>query len=171
MTRFIMIAATMLLKKSYVNHKLVTVAFPINTTNKILELFAEYENKKSKEVISKISQETMENWYDMVSIQNELKDMDEAYYGNYYFSYYGGEIVKYLSNNLENKFDSSKEYYFICINYNTDRNYMQLYYFTNDIKPINEIVKKDIKKVERENNEYYERLQNEYDMVVTNIKE
>ncbi len=153
-------------KKIYINHMLISRLFPIDTSNEMLKLFADYQNKQTMKVLQNVSNDQLDSWYYGLSIENELiNDKTSTFdsnYGNYYFSYYEGDVIKYIISSKDSDFDSTKNYYMIRGNYNHGRYFFDFYYLTNDIKQINEIVKKDMKKVKEENVEYYEKEGTEY---------
>lgn len=148
-----------LIKENYRNHGLALNLFSMDSSKNILELFAEYENKKTVDILKNVRDEELDSWYYGISIDNNLKNFEsksiDTEYGNYYFNYYQDDVIRYIINNKDNKFDSSKEYYLIRGNYNLGRNFFVFFYFTNDIEQLNEIVAKDVAQVDEENKEYY----------------
>lgn len=158
-------------KKAYINHKLVSRSFPIDSSDNMLKLFADYQNKQTIKGLQSINSADLDNWHYGLSIENELINDEEnefdTVYGNYYFYYYEGDVIKYIISNKDSNFDSTKDYYIIRGSYDYGRKYFNFYYLTNDIKQINEIVKKDINKMDEVNAEDYEKKLQEYEEDVT----
>ena len=144
-------------KTVYVNHQLFEIDFPIDLTDKTLKLVANYENKKTIECIKYLKSINIDNTYYSLYIDNpvigiERNDFDLK--DGYTFGYYNDEVLDFIYENKNAEIDISKEYYVIRGSNYIDYRVYDICFFTNDIEKINELIKKDLNKIDEENREY-----------------
>ena len=137
-------------KYYYKDHKLTYKRMPVNINENILKEIADFENERT----SQIDLEKLENSgygisysiyidKDNLTTSNDLEEYYFDYYNNaeYHFGIAQNDIKKFIEENKNEKLDSSKQYYIICIS-----NYENTYYlFSNKTEELNQILEKEIK--------------------------
>lgn len=137
-------------KYYYKDHKLTYKRMPVNINENILKEIADFENERT----SQIDLEKLENSgygisysiyidKDNLTSSNDLEEYYFDYYNNaeYHFGIAQNDIKKFIEENKNEKLDSSKQYYIICIS-----NYENTYYlFSNKTEELNQILEKEIK--------------------------
>ena len=137
-------------KYYYKDHKLTYKRMPVNINENILKEIADFENERT----SQIDLEKLENSgygisysiyidKDNLTSSNDLEEYYFDYYDNaeYHFGIAQNDIKKFIEENKNEKLDSSKQYYIICIS-----NYENTYYlFSNKTEELNQILEKEIK--------------------------
>lgn len=119
----------------YDNHKLVENIYSIDLSEKILKKAAELLNNQTGILLTEELKK--EDGY-ISSFHLANPDIDQKYNSNIYFDYENDEIIDFILKHYDEEFDSSKEYYLIKGYLRSYRG--DVYFFTNRIEEINEIV-------------------------------
>lgn len=122
----------------YDNHSLVENIYSIDLSQKIFKKAAEMLNNQTGILLTEELKK--EDGY-ISSFYLENPDIDHRYEGSVYFDYENDEIIDFILKHYDEEFDTSKEYYMI-------RGYIRsyrdnVYFFTNRIEEINEIVNRN----------------------------
>ena len=119
----------------YDNHKLVENIYSIDLSEKIFQKAAEMLNNQIGILLTEELKK--EDGY-ISSFHLANPDIDQRYNSNIYFDYENDEIIDFILKHYDEEFDASKEYYMIGGYLRSYRG--DVFFFTNRIKEINEIV-------------------------------
>ncbi len=124
-------------KYYYKNHKLNIIGIKDNITPKVLQIVSKYTNEECNYIINNREQ----NWYPNFSIVPKNTGV------RLYINNVNENIFKFIKENKDEKFDSSKPYYVIISNTMGKA----IYYYTNKVEEIDKLIN-----IEMERQNYFE---------------
>jgi len=122
-------------KSSYINHDMKSYSIPVDITEKMLEIVSEYKNKEAAKVLKNINGKNIINGYNNINIYNSN--------GINYIHDSEQEVLEFLTNNLNDKFDSSKKFVVIVTRFYLNGKTREVVFFTNKVTEVNNIIKED----------------------------